>query len=342
MCPHDENIQQVMGSRKPGMEEPQGRIGVEELASLLGTRDWERDNLPKIEIDFFKGYYVSDFLEKFGQIAAHCRWNEKQMLKEVVKYIHVSVQGEVRGLIRRAGTSWNKFYDDVWNKYRLGEEQLTKDDVEKIDRYSYVSVGHFLTEYKRASRKVWALSEHDKCFVFLMNFTNAEQRDLIHGTEGRLVWDKIRENLEQEDFDQYLCHTLWEARKRRKALDSGKSELEKRLNDPVIGTSDAKKDGPQKDAEIVRRNHRWSREKKSESGGERKGILAKVRVVVTHTYERTLDAPDEKGIEEQRVQGEVAITLPHTAVDPNKECGDKETSSAVSRAGRRNKRGRER
>ncbi|GBG89524.1 hypothetical protein CBR_g49314 [Chara braunii] len=154
----------------------------------------------------------------------------------------------------------------MWNKYRLGEEQLTKDDLEKIDRYSYVSVGHFLAEYEHASRKVWALSKHDKCFVFLMNFTNAEQRDLIRGTEGRLVWDKIRENLEHEDFDQYLCHTLREARKRRKALDSEKSELEKGSNDPAVGTSDAKKDGTQKSVELVRRNHRWSREKKNESG----------------------------------------------------------------------------
>ncbi|GBG71280.1 hypothetical protein CBR_g8702 [Chara braunii] len=330
-------VQQVVGSRELEMADSQGKIGVEELASLQGMRDWERDSLPKVEIDFFKGYHVSDFLEKFGQIAAHCKWNKEQLLKEVVKYIHVSLQGEVSGLIRRAGTSWNRFYDDMWNKYRLGEEQLTKDDVEKIDRYSYVSVGHFLAEYERASRKVWALSEHDKCFVFLMNFTNAEQRDLIRGTEGRLVWDKIRENLEQEDFDQYLCHTLRKTRKRKKALGSEKSE-----NDPAGGTSDAKKDESKKDAKITRRNHRWSREKKSESGDERKAIQAKVRIVATHTCERTLDAPSEKGIEEQRVWGGAGITPLHAAFDLNKECDDKGPSPVIGRTGRRNRRGRER
>ncbi|GBG66800.1 hypothetical protein CBR_g68786 [Chara braunii] len=187
--------------------------------------------------------------------------------------------------------------------HRKSEKQLTKDDLEKIDRYSYVSVGHFLAEYERASRKVWALSEHDKCFVFLVNFTNAEQRDLIRGTDGRLVWDKIQENLEREGFDQYLCHTLREARKRKKTLDSEKTELEKRSNDPVVDISDAKKDGSQKDAEIVRRNHRWSREKKNESGGERKEIQARVRVAATHTCERTLDALSEKGIEDQKILG---------------------------------------
>ncbi|GBG62432.1 hypothetical protein CBR_g30386 [Chara braunii] len=207
------------------------------------------------------------------------------------------------------------------------EEQLTRDDIEKIDRYRFVSMGYFLAEYEHASRKVWTLSEHNKCFVFLMNFTNAEQRDLIRGAEGRLVWNKIRQNLEQKDFDQYLCHTLREARKRKKALDSEKSELEKGLSDSAVGTSDAKKVGSQKDAENVRRNHRWSREKKNESGGERKEIPAKVRVVATHTCERTLDAPDEKGIEEQRVLGGVAITLPHTASNLDKECDDKGTSS---------------
>ncbi|GBG59960.1 hypothetical protein CBR_g291 [Chara braunii] len=183
-----------MGLRELEMEGTQGKIGVEELASLLGLRDWERDNLPKVEIDFFKSYRVSDFLDKFEQIASHCKWNEEQMLKEVIKYIHIGLKDEVSGLIRRAGSSWRRFDDDMWNKYRLDEEQLTKDDLEKIDRYSYVSVGLFLAEYERASRKVWALSEHDKCFVFLMNFTDAEQRDLIRGTGGRLIWDKIREN----------------------------------------------------------------------------------------------------------------------------------------------------
>ncbi|GBG65338.1 hypothetical protein CBR_g50701 [Chara braunii] len=308
------------------MEGSQGKIGAEELASLLEQRDWERDNLPKVDIDFFKGDHVSDFLDKFEQIASHCKWNEEQMLKEVIKYIHIGLKEEVSGLVRRAGSSWRKFYDDMRNKYRLGEEQLTKDDLEKIYRYSYVSVGHFLAEYERASRKVWALSEHDNCFVFLMNFTNAEQQDLIRGTEGRLVWDKIRENLEQKDFDQYLIHTLREARKRRKVLDSEKSELEKRSNDPAVGTSDAKKNGTQKGVEIVRRNHRWSTKKKNAPGGKRKKIPARVRVDASHTYERMLDAPNEEGIEEQRVQGEVGMTLPHTASDLGKECDDRGTS----------------
>ncbi|GBG78373.1 hypothetical protein CBR_g26402 [Chara braunii] len=292
-----------MRSRELEMEGFQGKIGVEELVYLLGVRGWERDNLPKVEIDFYKGYHVSDFLDKFGQIASHCKWNEEQMLKEVIKYIHIGLKNEISGLIRRAGSSWSKFYDDMWNKYRLGGEQLTKDDLERMDRYSYVSVGHFLAEYEYTSRKVWALSEHDKCFVFLMNFTGAEQRDLIRGTEGKLIWDKIRENFEHGDFDQYLCH---------------RSELGKRPNDPAVGTSDDNKNGFQKDAKVVKRNHRWSKEKNKELDDERKEVQTRVRNAATHTCERTFDAPNEKGMKERRVREEVGIALPTAASDPKK------------------------
>ncbi len=51
------------------MEDPQEGIGAEKFADLLNMRDWERDNMPKVEIGFFDGNYVSSFLSKFEQIA---------------------------------------------------------------------------------------------------------------------------------------------------------------------------------------------------------------------------------------------------------------------------------
>ncbi|GBG72342.1 hypothetical protein CBR_g11920 [Chara braunii] len=68
------------------------------------------------------------------QIASHCEWSEEQMLKEVIKYIHISLKEEVGGLVRRAGSSWRKFYDDMWNKYWLGGDDSFPDGVTLVRR----------------------------------------------------------------------------------------------------------------------------------------------------------------------------------------------------------------
>ncbi|GBG92094.1 hypothetical protein CBR_g54349 [Chara braunii] len=87
-----------------------------------------------IVIDFFRGYHVSDFLDKFEQIASHYKWNEVQMLEEVMGFIHIELRDEVDRVVKRARSSWGKFCDDMRHKYWLGEEHPTNNDPEMVPR----------------------------------------------------------------------------------------------------------------------------------------------------------------------------------------------------------------
>ncbi|GBG79813.1 hypothetical protein CBR_g30076 [Chara braunii] len=89
---------------------------------------------PEIGMDFFKGYHVSKFIEKFGRIAAYYEWSEERMLKEVIRFIHIGLKDEVDRLIKGAGSSWRKFCDDMRHKYWLGEEHPARSDPEKVPR----------------------------------------------------------------------------------------------------------------------------------------------------------------------------------------------------------------
>ncbi|GBG59390.1 hypothetical protein CBR_g38416 [Chara braunii] len=318
-----------MGSKKPEMEDPQERIGAEKFVDLLSIRDWERDNMPKVEIGFFDSNHVSSFLSKFEQIAVQCEWNEEQMLKEVIRYIHVDLQEDVGGVIRKAGLSWKKFYNGMRNKYRLGEEQLTREDLEKMDRYDYKSARHFLVEYERASHKVWGLSEHDKCFFFLMHFTGEEQRDLIRWTGG-LIWDKIRENFVGEDFDQYLCHILREARRRKALRDCERDEAVKRTDGLAADTSEGMGDEPRKHGKASERNHRRGEGRKRESPAKKGDVQKKAKNVVIPTCERTTDIPSRKGQKKRESQEEAGVAQPPAAPDPRGESGDKKMVPASS------------
>ncbi|GBG90303.1 hypothetical protein CBR_g50552 [Chara braunii] len=74
---------------------------------------------PAIGIDFFKGYHVSDFLDKFEQIASHYKWSEERMLEEVMGFIHIGLKHEVDRVVKGARSSWGKFCDDMRHKYWL-------------------------------------------------------------------------------------------------------------------------------------------------------------------------------------------------------------------------------
>ncbi len=237
------------------------------------------------------------------------------MLKEVIRHIHANLQEDVGEVIRKAGLSWKKFYNGMRNKYRLGEEQLTRGDLEKMDRYDYKSARHFLVEYECASHKVWGLSEHDRCFFFLMHFMGEEQRDLIRRTGG-IIWDKIRENFVGEDFDQYLCHILREAGRRKALRECERDEVGKWTNGLAADTSEGVKDESRKDGKASERNHRWGEGRKRESPAKKEEVQNKAKNVVIPTCERTTDIPSRKGQERRESQEEAGVAQPPAAPDP--------------------------
>ncbi|GBG62768.1 hypothetical protein CBR_g32358 [Chara braunii] len=98
-------------------------------------------------------------------------------------------------------------------KYQLGDGLLDVSNLRKVSREKFGTIEGFLKRFEKVAKRVPDLPDKMKCIIFLTNFTDVEQRELMKGFTTRYDWDKIKENLKVGDFDQMLYHLLRNQRK---------------------------------------------------------------------------------------------------------------------------------
>ncbi|GBG60417.1 hypothetical protein CBR_g5593 [Chara braunii] len=188
------------------------RNDIQELARLIRQTTTSHEKFKKIKVPLFDGENVTDWLEKY-ELNAHVRqWTECKMLEVVKRYVHVDLAEEVGEMACRTRI-WKTLCERMLEKYQLGDGLLGVSDLRKVSRQKFGTIEGFLKRFEKVAKRVPDLSNKTKCIIFLTNFTEVEQRELIKGFTTRYDWDKIKENLKVGDFDQMLYHLQRRQRK---------------------------------------------------------------------------------------------------------------------------------
>ncbi|GBG62763.1 hypothetical protein CBR_g32353 [Chara braunii] len=136
------------------------------------------------------------------------------MLQMVKRYCMVKYKEEVSELVH-ASRDWPDFKAKLLDKYQLEDQLLDLADLRKVSRRKFGTAKQFLTEFKRVARLVPDLPDKDPCLIFLENFSEVEQRELMKDMTGRYDWPKIKENLLAGSFDQMLYRLLTQQKEDR-------------------------------------------------------------------------------------------------------------------------------
>ncbi|GBG91909.1 hypothetical protein CBR_g53968 [Chara braunii] len=192
-----------------------------EIKRIAGAKN-RADGLSRIEWDSSKdqaedsvpvdGFLEADeqqltWADKFEQLGSCCEWSSEKLLQMVKRYCMVEYKEEVSELVQ-ASCDWPDFKVKLLDKYQLGDQLLDLADLRKVSRRKFGTAKQFLTEFERVARLVSDLPDKDRCLIFLENFSEVEQRELMKDMTGRYDWPRIKENLLAGSFDQMLYRLL--------------------------------------------------------------------------------------------------------------------------------------
>ncbi|GBG81090.1 hypothetical protein CBR_g31647 [Chara braunii] len=107
-------------------------------------------------------------------------------------------------------------------KYRLGDGLLTTTDLEAMNKEDFTTIGTFVQEFKKRSRKVHGISEEAQCAIFLGLLTASEAVELTrHGEcSTKLTWTTIDRGVEVGCLDQVEQRQVRLQRQKRKERDA--------------------------------------------------------------------------------------------------------------------------
>ncbi|GBG83931.1 hypothetical protein CBR_g37802 [Chara braunii] len=154
-------------------------VTLDDLIDALDKRERAPSNVPKIGTFHFKGDRVSDWLDLTEQAL-----------------VGLSDEVKLQGVL-----SWIKFGDLMRRKYGLGDDLLTMDDLEAMNKEDLSTIGAFVHEFTKKARKVHGISEEAQCATFLGLLMGLDAAKLTKHGEGseKLTWEEEEEGDDEED-----------------------------------------------------------------------------------------------------------------------------------------------
>ncbi|GBG85567.1 hypothetical protein CBR_g40205 [Chara braunii] len=190
-----------------------------ELVTLLDGRVVTRSNIAKVQIFHFKGEKVSEWLELLEQITNEM--TEEEKFHQISKYVWWEMRPEVMRVAADAAGNWGNFKAEMQRRYQLGDRLLTTEDLERLERSDFTTVGAFVTVFEKMARKVPGLAEESQCAIFLSNFTKCKSVSLTRrgAIERKLTWETVKQSLVDEELNQVLTVTQPQAKAAKKVVE---------------------------------------------------------------------------------------------------------------------------
>ncbi|GBG79215.1 hypothetical protein CBR_g29265 [Chara braunii] len=134
--------------------------------------------------------------------------------------------------------NWGNFKGEMQTRYQLGDGLLTTEDLERLERSDFTTVGAFATTFEKMARKVPGLAEESQCAIFLSNFTKCESVSLTRrgGIGRKLTWETVKQSLADGELDQVYQFQMKQQRQKRKALvvtEGAGINLQQRIADGI-------------------------------------------------------------------------------------------------------------
>ncbi|GBG80725.1 hypothetical protein CBR_g31279 [Chara braunii] len=250
-----------------------------QLVALQDGRAVTRSNIPKVQIFHFKGDKVSEWLELLEQITDDM--TEEEKFRQISKYVWWEMRSEVMRVATEAAGKWGNFKAEMQRRYQLGDSLLTTEDLERLERSDFTTVGAFATAFEKMARKVPGLAEESQCAIFLSNFTECESVSLTRrGTIGRkLTWETVKQSLADGELDQVYQFQMKQQRQKRMArvvsegaVTRPQAKAAKKVVEQVEDDDDDEEEEPVK----LTKSQRKARNQAA--GGKRSGKNAGVQV----------------------------------------------------------------
>ncbi|GBG80475.1 hypothetical protein CBR_g30937 [Chara braunii] len=216
----------------------------EGIVKVLEKWKLARLQVSKVNIFLFEGERVSKWLELLEQVTTEV--SEADKFKVLPRYIWWEIRPKIMKIAVGAGGDWAKFKGEMQRRFKLGDDVLTKTDLEILQRDKFSTVGAFTTTFKKMARKVSGLAEEEKCVTFFGHFKNWEASALTKKAAPgkKLTWAAIKEGVLEGELDQVDIFQMPKARKKRKALDATTSDGRdfKKMVEDAVAQLDAEKE----------------------------------------------------------------------------------------------------
>ncbi|GBG68622.1 hypothetical protein CBR_g3163 [Chara braunii] len=192
----------------------------EDFVKALEKREMARLQVPKVNIFHSNGDRVSEWLELLEQVT--CEASKANKFKLMPRYVWWELRPEVMKVAAGANGEWARFKEEMQRRFKLGDDLLTKEDLEMLRRDEFSTVGAFATTFEKMAKKVPGLAKEEHCATFLGHFKNWEASSLTKKAAPgkKLTWGAIKEGVLEGELDQVDIFQMKQARKKRKALDT--------------------------------------------------------------------------------------------------------------------------
>ncbi|GBG76530.1 hypothetical protein CBR_g22278 [Chara braunii] len=219
-----------------GIADDAGKIlTIDDFVEALDRRERLQSNIPRVNTFHFNGEQVSKWLELVEQ--ALVGLSDVVKFQRILKYVLYGYHQEVDKVINAANDSWwARFKDGMQRKYKLGDGFLTTSDLEAMNRDDFTTVGAFVHEFKKKTRKVPGIFEEPQYAIFLGLLTASKAAELTShgGGSVKLTWATIDKGVEEGSLDQveqYQMRLQRRKRKERDATASGTPEVKRIITD---------------------------------------------------------------------------------------------------------------
>ncbi|GBG68050.1 hypothetical protein CBR_g1171 [Chara braunii] len=137
----------------------------EDFVKALEKRELARLQVSKVNIFYFNGDRVSEWLELLEQVTAEVPKADK--FKFLPRYVLWETRPEVMKVAAGAGGDWAKFKAEMQRRFKLGDDLLTKTDLEMLQQDEFSTVGALTTTlpttFEKMAKKVPRLAEEEQC-----------------------------------------------------------------------------------------------------------------------------------------------------------------------------------
>ncbi|GBG71102.1 hypothetical protein CBR_g8401 [Chara braunii] len=114
------------------------RATPEDIIKALEQRELARLQVSKVNIFHFNGDRVSEWLELLEQVTSEA--SESDKFKLMPRYVWWELRPEVMKVAVGANGEWAKFKEEMQRRFKLGDNPLTKADLEMLGRNEFTTV----------------------------------------------------------------------------------------------------------------------------------------------------------------------------------------------------------
>ncbi|GBG60777.1 hypothetical protein CBR_g12515 [Chara braunii] len=165
----------------------------------------------------FRGYGITEYLEKWELHASRSQWSEEEIIENFLFNVDPSLGREVKEARPKDG-KWTTYKKNLVELYKLEDNKYSIKDLETMTQDEEESVRAFGMRFQKISdvlMKKGKISEVERCTIFIGHLSKGKQKSILRDLpRDRLDFPKVLKLAIKAEADDYK-DLVWRGMRRR-------------------------------------------------------------------------------------------------------------------------------